>query len=94
MLFSPTYADSAIYNIDDLGSIIEDLKFNKANETVLYVHGYLENPDVESVHVIVDAYLEKGNINLIILDWGELADGNYALDAVVNAKQVSKFLII
>lgn len=56
---------------------------------MLYIHGYLENPDVESVHVIVDSYLEKGNINLIILDWGELADGNYTFDAVVNAKQVS-----
>lgn len=53
------------------------------------MHGYFENPSVESVRVIVDAYLERNDCNLIILDWGDLADGNYAFDAVVNLKQVS-----
>lgn len=28
-------------------------------------------------------------LDLIILDWGELADGNYLLDAVPNAAKVN-----
>lgn len=43
---------------------------------------------MESIHVIVDAYLKRGNENIILLDWGTLADGNYLLDAVQNAKQL------
>lgn len=90
--YGPTYADMVIYNIDDFQSIIEDPKFDKSQSTVLYLHGYLEDPDVESVHVIVDAYLERKNVNLIVLDWGELADGNYMFDAVVNIKQLAPVL--
>lgn len=36
----------------------------------------------------VSSYQKNGNQNILILDWGELADGNYLLDAVQNAKQV------
>lgn len=43
---------------------------------------------MESVRVIVTAYLKRNDINIIIFDWGKLADGNYMFDAVVNAKQV------
>lgn len=64
-------------------------RFDASRLTVMYVHGYLENRDVESVHVIVEAYLRRNDINLLVLDWGTLADGNYMFDAVVNAKQVN-----
>lgn len=69
--------------------MLEHSNFDKSKNTVLYIHGYLEDPDVESIHVIVDAYLLRTDVNLIVLDWGELADGNYALDALPNSKQVN-----
>lgn len=72
--------------------MLEDSHFDKSKKTVLYLHGYIENPDVESIHVIVDAYLQRTDTNIIILDWGELADGNYAFDALVNAKQLGPVL--
>lgn len=90
--YGPTYSDSAIYDLNDFQSILNDSHFDKTRNTVLYLHGYLENPDVESVHVIVDAYLTRVDTNLIVLDWGELANGNYAFDAVVNAKQLGVVL--
>ncbi|XP_061386543.1 lipase member H-A-like [Musca vetustissima] len=90
--YGPTYVDSAIYDLEDFQSILNDEKFDKNKNTVLYLHGYLENVDVESIHVIVDAYMKRTDTNLIVLDWGELADGNYAFDAVVNAKQLGPVL--
>lgn len=54
----------------------------------MYVHGYVESMAVESIHVIVDAYQRRGDQNIIVMDWGSLAEGNYVLDAVVNAKQL------
>lgn len=68
--------------------MLEDENLDLTKNTVLYIHGYLEDPDVESIHVIAEAYLERKDTNLIVLDWGELADGNYIFDAVVNAKQL------
>ncbi|XP_013113989.2 phospholipase A1 [Stomoxys calcitrans] len=90
--YGPSYGDSSIYELDDFETMMQDPKFDKTRNTVLYLHGYIENPDVESIHVIVEAYLKRTDTNLIVLDWGELADGNYAFDAVVNAKQLGPVL--
>lgn len=88
LFYGPTFADSNIFNLDDYKSLLEDSNFCKTKKTVLYIHGYLEDADIESVHVIVDAYLQRDDVNLIVLDWGELANGNYMFDAVVNCKQL------
>lgn len=62
--------------------------FDILKKTVLYIHGYLEGPDHESVNTIVDAYLERNDHNVLVLNWSQLANGNYFIDAVPNAKQV------
>lgn len=48
----------------------------------------MEGPLQESVNVIVNAYLKRNDHNILVLDWSSLADGNYLLDAVPNAKLV------
>lgn len=61
----------------------------KSSLAVLYLHGYLESMEVESIQVIADAYLARNDHNILILDWAELADGNYLIDAFPNLKPVS-----
>lgn len=63
-------------------------RFDPNLPTVLYLHGYLENMEVESSHVIADAYLKRNDHNTLLLDWAELADGNYLFDSVPNIKKV------
>lgn len=77
-----------MYELDQANEIMRHEKFVDTQKTAIYVHGYVESMAVESIHVIVDAYQKRGDHNLIILDWGELANGNYIFDAVINAKQV------
>lgn len=48
----------------------------------------MEGPSHESVKVIVDSYLQRNDYNVLVLDWSQLANGNYLIDAVPNAKQV------
>lgn len=83
-----TFDDHKIYSLDESKNIPQHVKFDKLKPTVLYLHGYIENMTVESIHVIVDAYLKRGDHNLLVLDWSELADGSYVLDCVPNMKQV------
>lgn len=68
--------------------MFKHLHFDKQKPTVLYIHGYVEAPSHESVNVIVQAYLKRNDHNVLILDWSELADGNYLFDAIPNMKQV------
>lgn len=43
---------------------------------------------MESVKVIVDAYLQRNDHNIIILDWTEDAAGSYLLSAIKKMRQV------
>lgn len=63
-------------------------KFDQKKNTVLYIHGYVEHPSHQSIHVIVEAYQQRDDYNILVLDWSELADGNFFVDAVPNIKQV------
>lgn len=50
----------------------------------------METGNSDSIHVIVNAYIKRGDHNIIVLDWAELANGHYFIDAVQNLKPVSK----
>lgn len=65
-----------------------NIHFDILKKTVLYIHGYGEGSKHESVSTIVDAYLQRNDHNILVLDWCELANGNYLVDAVPNVKQV------
>ncbi|KAG5684759.1 hypothetical protein PVAND_013973 [Polypedilum vanderplanki] len=72
--------------------ILEQEEFDNAKPTVIYLHGYIEHMEIESIRVISEAYLKRGDHNLILVDWAELADGNYLLDAVPNAMKLANLL--
>lgn len=55
---------------------------------MLYIHGFADESKYESVRAIVDAYLQRSDYNILVLDWADLAGTNYLIDAVPNAKQV------
>lgn len=89
-----TFATHRIYELDESRNILEHTDFDNEKKTVLYIHGYVEAPSHESIHVIVDAYLKRGDHNILLLDWSELADGNFFVDAVPNIKEVIDFLFV
>lgn len=84
------FEDHEVFELDRAEDIVRHAKFDHTKKTVMYFHGYIESPEVESVHVIVDAYQKRNDHNLIILDWTQLVDGNYLLEAVPNCKKVSQ----
>ncbi|CAD7079410.1 unnamed protein product [Hermetia illucens] len=54
----------------------------------MYMHGYTEGSEVQSVHVSIEAFLKRREHNIILLEWSELASGNYFVDAVPNADMI------
>lgn len=67
---------------------MQHAEFQPDLKTVLYLHGYNESITTGSAPVIADAYRQRGDHNIIILDWAALAGGNYLLGAVINAKRL------
>ncbi|XP_021702753.1 endothelial lipase isoform X3 [Aedes aegypti] len=86
--YGSKFEDHEVFELDRAEDIVRHAKFDHTKKTVMYFHGYIESPEVESVHVIVDAYQKRNDHNLIILDWTQLVDGNYLLEAVPNCKKL------
>lgn len=89
-ILSRTRLEQRIYEMDESCAMFGHSSFDTDRKTVLYIHGYLEAPANESVAVVVDAYLKRNDHNILVLDWSELADGNYIFDVVPNAKQLAR----
>ncbi|XP_028167635.1 pancreatic triacylglycerol lipase-like isoform X1 [Ostrinia furnacalis] len=71
-------------------SRLVDIKgFDKNSPTVLYIHGFIETAQQESIQVVVNAYLEsRPGTNVILLDWSNMSHGSYLLNAARNTKKV------
>lgn len=69
---------------------MNDVHFDVKRPTVLYVHGWLESIYSESVQHIVSAYLDRGDWNIIALNWHQLAGSPLYPEAFRNVKMVSK----
>lgn len=84
-----TFDDHTVFPLSESNALMAHPKFDQKRNTVLYLHGYVEAPSHQSVHVIVDAYQKRDDYNILVLDWAELADGNFFVDAVPNIKRVN-----
>ncbi|XP_063698362.1 phospholipase A1 isoform X2 [Culicoides brevitarsis] len=78
------------YSLDEFDKIPEHVKFDPSKPTCLYFHGFVEKMTDEHIYVIADAYQTRNDHNLIMVNWQEMADGSYLLDAVPNMKKIGK----
>lgn len=89
--FGPNYNNSARYQLSDAADIVKNPHFDKP-KTHIYLHGFGESQDSESIHVIVDAYLKRKDINLITVDWAKAAGANYFDAAFHNIEVLAPVL--
>ncbi|XP_017793226.1 PREDICTED: phospholipase A1 1-like isoform X1 [Habropoda laboriosa] len=68
-----TYIESTLANPGSIrAAVLPD------RNTILYIHGFMENTEADNVQIIIRAYLDKGDVNVILVDWGDVAiDINY-----------------
>uniref|UniRef100_A0A1E1W799 Lipase domain-containing protein n=3 Tax=Pectinophora gossypiella TaxID=13191 RepID=A0A1E1W799_PECGO len=66
--------------MNDIDSILSS-NFNPYVPTVVIAHGWLSNQNSDLNPVIRDAYLDKSDVNVIVLDWRRLAISGYVTAA-------------
>lgn len=86
------YDDHTIYDLDKAAAVLAHPSFNATEPIMLYSHGYVENAESPSVRAIVEAYIENGNYNILIIDWRKLSFGIYPVVAS-DLKEVKETLI-
>ncbi|XP_076298872.1 phospholipase A1 [Lasioglossum baleicum] len=63
-----TSTESSLTNPQNISKDIDPDK-----DTVLFIHGFIEDSEAENVQVVPKAYLDRGDVNVLVVDWGELA---------------------
>ncbi|XP_061719965.1 pancreatic triacylglycerol lipase-like [Cydia pomonella] len=67
--------------INNVDSILNS-NFNANNPTIIIAHGWLSNRNTEPNPSVRSAYLNKADVNVIIVDWSRLALSDYATAAL------------
>ncbi|XP_063365087.1 pancreatic lipase-related protein 2-like [Cydia amplana] len=81
-LYSPNATKPAGYRIRETTRLLADPNFDPQRPTVVYAHGYVELFTDASVKRVMEAYLQNGEYNALLLDWSNLAFGNYVVSAI------------
>ncbi|XP_053615873.1 pancreatic triacylglycerol lipase-like [Plodia interpunctella] len=77
--FTNSTEPTGTYRLGSVRKILSDPGFDPDKPTVLYAHGYVEFTTDDSVRTIVKAYEQNGGYNILILDWSNIAFGDYTL---------------
>lgn len=57
------------YTVDNLQMILEHPKFDRRKQTAIYSYGFTQTVYQPSVREIVDAYLENGDFNFLLVNY-------------------------
>lgn len=88
--YGPEYSDHQIFGHNELPQLTQHENYDQMRMTILYIHGYRESAEADTVQSIVAAYNNRNDHNLIVLDWSDGASGEYFQHAVPNCASVKK----
>lgn len=91
MIYSKTIFYNESYTIHNAHRIVTHPKFRLAYMTIVYMHGYSDGANNRSVKSVANAYLQRGNYNIIALDYADLVAERYFREALPNTLQVRFF---
>lgn len=87
--YSGTFDEYVDIPLPHASKLLETNGFDVDKPTVLYMHGFIETAQQESVKVMVTSYLEaRPNTNVVLLDWSNMSHGSYLVNAARNTKKV------
>lgn len=72
-------------------SLLQSNHFNPSNPTVIFAHGFIDNPLSSIGRSIADAYKRHGNYNILALDASKLIEPLYARSAIM-VKYIGEYL--
>lgn len=88
VLVNGYFEKSSRYSLKDAVEILKDKNFHSDRETAFFTFDFNENEDSTSTSTLSDAFLARGDHNLIILDYGKFSGGNFFFDALPTSVKV------
>ncbi|XP_034246866.1 pancreatic triacylglycerol lipase-like [Thrips palmi] len=72
-----TNSRNASFPIHNASDLLADPSFDASKPTVLYIHGYLESQDSDSVGKMARAFQRRGEHNFVLVDWSQYVGAPY-----------------
>lgn len=88
MNFSNDTSEFDAFYFNQTEKLLSHPKFKNEDKTILYGYGYTENYYRKSTQTIVKAFIQRGNHNIIVVEWSKYSGGNYYFEAIPNARNV------
>lgn len=88
--FSSNPKEFKLFALNDTSSLLNDPSFDNNRPTMLYGYGYTERYNSSSVQKIVEAYIERADHNILVIDY--YSGGNYFFEAIPNTHKVGDLL--
>lgn len=69
--FSPSQVQ--VYNVNNFHEILNHPSFSTDRNTVIYHYGFTQTPETQSVIEVIEAYLNFGNVNFVLVNYDSVA---------------------
>jgi pimeloyl-ACP methyl ester carboxylesterase len=78
--------------IHSTSTLLNHTNYKRNQPTIVYAHGYTASYATEDSQAIANAYSQRRDHNILLLDWSVYSSGRYLLQAVPNAYRFGEFL--
>lgn len=75
----------------EFDGLIRHKKFQLHRNTAFYFHGWTGNSESEIISTISNAYVDRNDHNVVIVDWGHYSIGEYLL-TIPKSTKISKLV--
>lgn len=59
---------------------------------MVYGYGYTEKYTSKSTQTVVDSYIERGDHNILVVEWSNYSGGRYIANAIMNSYYVGEII--
>lgn len=77
------------FDFRDATQLLTHKNFNATLPTVLYISGWTQSPDAVTTRLLVNAYLKRGDYNVLLLDWSDYSVGIYGA-VMIRISRISR----
>jgi pancreatic triacylglycerol lipase len=89
---SDTPKDFEYVSLNETSKLLNHPKYDNDRPTMLYGYGYTEKYKSKSTQTVVDSYIERGDHNILVVEWSNYSDGSYIFRAIPNSHKVGSIV--
>ena len=89
---SQTTTSFKYISLNNTKALLADPSFDNNRRTMLYGYGYTEKYVSMSTQTVVKSYIDRGDHNIMVVEWSNYSDGNYIAKAILNAYKVGEIV--